>query len=158
MKTLLVTLLSLFLASSIFAAQRGVKRVDIKTQSGELVGLYKESHALIIGVSDYTGGWPKLPGVKSDVRAVIKILKSHGFNVEVVQNPKDYDALDDAFNEFISKHGRKQENRLRFYFAGHGHTVKNYGEEMGYIIPTSSPNPNRYLDGCIDSSMDMQQI
>ena len=38
---------------------------------------------------------------------------------------------------------------LIFYFAGHGHTVKNYGEEMGYIIPTSSPNPNRDLVGHI---------
>ena len=39
----------------IFAAERGVKRVEIKTQAGELVGLYEQSHALVIGVSDYTG-------------------------------------------------------------------------------------------------------
>jgi formylglycine-generating enzyme required for sulfatase activity len=78
--------------------------------------------------------------------------------VEVVEDAKDYDALDDAFTGFIRRHGRKPENRLLFYFAGHGHTVKNYGEEMGYIIPTSSPNPNHDLDGFLDSAMDMRQI
>ena len=52
-----------------FAAEtRGVKRVEIKTSSGETVGLYEESHALVIGVSDYTNGWPKLPGVRKDVK------------------------------------------------------------------------------------------
>ena len=46
------------------ATERGVKRVEIKTQAGELVGLYEQSHALVIGVSDYTGGWPRLRGVR----------------------------------------------------------------------------------------------
>ena len=46
------------------ATERGVKRVEIKTSAGETVGLYEESHALVIGVSDYTNGWPKLPGVR----------------------------------------------------------------------------------------------
>jgi len=41
------------------AAERGVKRVEIKMQTGKTVGLYEESHALVIGVSDYTNGWPK---------------------------------------------------------------------------------------------------
>jgi hypothetical protein len=29
---------------------------------------------------------------------------------------------------------------------------------MGYIVPTVSPNPNRDLDGFLDTAMDMQQI
>jgi hypothetical protein len=29
---------------------------------------------------------------------------------------------------------------------------------MGYIIPTTSPNPNRDLNGFLDSAMDMRQI
>ena len=43
-----------------FAAERGIKRVEIKTQAGELVGPYEQSHALVIGVSNYTAGWPRL--------------------------------------------------------------------------------------------------
>ena len=144
--------------STAFAAERGIRKVEIKTPSGETVGLYEESHALVIGVSNYTNGWPKLPGVIGDVSAVRDALETHGFNVQVIENPADYNALDDAFTSFISKYGRKPENRLLFYFSGHGHTVKNYSEEMGYIIPTGSPNPNRDLDGFLDTAMDMQQI
>jgi hypothetical protein len=140
------------------AETRGIKRMEIKTKAGETVGLYSESHALVIGVSNYTNGWPKLPGVIGDVSAVRDALETHGFNVQVIENPVDYNALDDAFTSFISEYGRKPDNRLLFYFSGHGHTVKNYGEEMGYIIPTGSPNPNRDLNGFLDSAMDMQQI
>jgi hypothetical protein len=47
--------------TSAFAAEtRGVKRVEIKTAAGEAIGLYEQSHALVIGVSDYTAGWPDL--------------------------------------------------------------------------------------------------
>ncbi len=39
-------------------------------QTGKTVGLYEESHALVIGVSDYTNGWPKLLGVLNKDRFV----------------------------------------------------------------------------------------
>ena len=158
-KSLLLFLLSLILCwSTAFGAKRGIRKVEIKTKSGETVGLYAESHALVIGASNYTNGWPKLPGVIDDVYAVRDALEMHGFIVHIVEDPADYNALDDAFTSFISKYGRKPDNRLLFYFSGHGHTEKNYGEEMGYIVPTVSPNPNRDLDGFLDTAMDMQQI
>ena len=58
------------------ATERGVKRVEIKTQTGELVGLYEQSHALVIGVSDYTAGWRRLRGVKDDVLEVSEALQT----------------------------------------------------------------------------------
>ena len=70
-------------------------------------------------------------------------MEEQGFGVEVVDNPKNRAELEQAFNSFIQTHGRKPNNRLLFYFAGHGHTIKYYGEEMGYIVPANSPNPNR---------------
>ena len=75
--------------STSFAAERGIKRIEIKTVAGETVGLYEESHALVIGVSNYTGGWPKLPGVRDDIVAVRKVLEEQGFGVVVVENPKN---------------------------------------------------------------------
>ena len=62
------------------ATERGVKRVEIKTQAGELVGLYEQSHALVIGVSDYTGGWPRLREVREDVREVRQALEDKDWN------------------------------------------------------------------------------
>ena len=58
------------------ATERGVKRVEIKTQAGELVGLYEQSHTLVIGVSDYTAGWRRLRGVKDDVLEVSEALQT----------------------------------------------------------------------------------
>ena len=58
----LLLTLAVFLSTlpGLAAESRGVKRVEIKTAAGEAIGLYEQSHALVIGVSDYTAGWPDL--------------------------------------------------------------------------------------------------
>ena len=78
-KTLVIVLLFAFLNSlgenfliisaSASPSSRGINIV-LKDTSGRQIGLYKESHALVVGVSKYRGGWPPLPGVKKDVKAV----------------------------------------------------------------------------------------
>ena len=55
-KLLLAFAFLLFTLPAFGAETRGVKRVEIKTSVGETVGLYEESHALVIGVNDYTAG------------------------------------------------------------------------------------------------------
>jgi len=112
--------------------------VLIKDKQGNRIGLYKESHALVIGASHYTNGWPKLPGVNKDVQLVNKILEEHGFEVVVINDP-DSEQLNRAFKDFINKHGRKTENRLLFYFAGHGYTKKHsYGDDLPpLLVPPS---------------------
>ena len=141
------------------AADRGIVPIPIKDKSGNQVGLYKESHALLIGVSDYTGGWPDLPGVANDLRLVEKALEQQGFNVVVVKDPNRRE-LTSAFENFINRYGQTPDNRLLFYFSGHGHTLKNaYGEkEMGYIVPMEAPNPNIDERGFRASALSMQQM
>src|SRR5262245_58108508 len=63
-------------------------RIDDK-----LVDLYDESHALVIGVSDYTNGWNKLQGVRTDVQQVRGVLEKQGFKVEVMMDPT-YETLE----------------------------------------------------------------
>ena len=46
---------------------RGLK-FYIEDQQGEQVILYEESHALVIGVSNYTEGWPKPVRTTSQAR------------------------------------------------------------------------------------------
>ncbi len=137
---------------------RGLQLVKIQDQAGQEVGLYENSHALIIGVSDYTAGWPNLPGVKEDVLAVRQALEKNGFQVDVVENP-NYIQLDQAIRNFINRHGEHSENRLLFYFAGHGHTEKlATNVEMGYIVPADAPNPHRDASGFRAKAMDMQMF
>ncbi len=57
-------------------AARGLEPVLIKDKQGKQVGLYNESYALVIGASRYTNGWPKLAGVRKDVKLVSGILES----------------------------------------------------------------------------------
>jgi len=135
-----------------------LEEINITDKEGQQVVLYKESHALVIGVSNYTNGWPSLPGVQKDVEEVKTVLEAHGFNV-VVKMDVDKIMLDQAFDEFISRYGHDPENRLIFYFAGHGHTVRtSYGEELGYIVPADAPNPHHDLPGFQSTAMEMQQI
>lgn len=132
--------------------------VGIRVEDGKEVKLYEKSYALVVGVSDYTHGWPKLPGVKKDIDEVSRVLERHGFQVTKVENP-DSAQLEKSFKEFIDAHGRGVETRLLFYFAGHGHTVKqSYGEEMGYIVPRDAPLPARDPSGLMSKAMDMQQM
>ena len=138
------------------AASRGIAVTERAT--GNAVALYAESHALLIGVSDYTNGWPRLRGVADDIRAVRKALEAQGFAVEEVMDP-DRDGMDRAFRGFIDRYGLKPDNRLLFYFAGHGHSMKmGYGGTMGYLVGRDAPNPNVDKAGFRQAALSMQVI
>nr|VFJ62883.1 MAG: Formylglycine-generating enzyme, required for sulfatase activity, contains SUMF1/FGE domain [Candidatus Kentron sp. FW] len=145
-KRTILTICLLFLGIGTLQSQetnRGIA-LAIKDKDGQEVGLYRESHALIIGVSDYTNGWDPLPGVLKDVEAVGKALEENGFEVDTVLDP-DSNQLEAAFENFIRDHGRKKENRLLFWFAGHGHTLAppfSPDERMGYLVPKDAPLPD----------------
>ncbi|MCX7040720.1 MAG: SUMF1/EgtB/PvdO family nonheme iron enzyme [Spirochaetes bacterium] len=133
-----LTLLLLFSLPAFGQETRGMGTVKLPAAMGGSAPLYKESWALIIGVSDYLY-WPKLPGVKQDVPRVKQVLEEHSFEVETLMNLNS-EQLKKAFDEFINTHGQDEQNRLLFYFAGHGHTITNtYGGEMGYIVPVDAP-------------------
>nr|VFJ49275.1 MAG: Formylglycine-generating enzyme, required for sulfatase activity, contains SUMF1/FGE domain [Candidatus Kentron sp. FW] len=160
-RTILIGCLLVFglAIGALHARDRGVARVIIQDKQGQQVGLYRESHALVIGVSGYDNGWPKLPGARQDIEAVARALTDNGFHVETVLDPAS-DQLQQAFEKFIRRHGRKPENRLLFYFAGHGHTVtpKWGGDPMGYIVPRDAPNPSQDEVGFKDLALPMQRI
>ncbi|HXG17813.1 MAG TPA: SUMF1/EgtB/PvdO family nonheme iron enzyme [Methylomirabilota bacterium] len=111
-------------------------------QSGSFT--YKESHALIVGVSEYTN-WPNLEAVKDDVTEVKAALERLGFHVVVKVNLQ-YGDMVEAYRDFIRQYGLDPDSRLLFYFAGHGYTLPNsYGEKtdpedwMGVLLPQDAP-------------------
>ncbi len=77
----------------------------------------------------------------------------------LVRNP-DSQEFENAFEGFIEKYGNKPNNRLLFYFAGHGHTIqpKYGGMALGYIVPKEAPNPNDDLNKFKRVAMSMQRI
>lgn len=161
MVTLTLCMLWILLTASVNAPAQGP--ILIKDTAGSTVGLYKESHALVIGVSNYTEGWPPLPGVKEDLQAIARVLEQNGFQVVIVENP-DHTALPKAYQDFLRTYGLDPENRLLFYFAGHGYTRKpSYAtndpqEWMGYIVPRDAPLPARDFSAFQAHAMSMQEF
>src|ERR1044072_5277606 len=95
---------------------------------------------------------------RSDIEAVRALLERQGFETVVVLAPTAAQ-LDEAFRSFIQRYGMSEGNRLLFYFAGHGHTVRqSYGEELGYVVPVDAPNPELDRNGFLAKALDMQQV
>jgi hypothetical protein len=103
----------------------------------EMVKLYGASHALVIGIDEYSQGWPLLSNAVNDAKLVASELRGRGFTVTLKTNLKSED-LKKAFEEFFIIDGEDEEARLFVWYAGHGFTE---GGE-GYLVPTDAPAPD----------------
>lgn len=101
-----------------------------------------------------------MPGVNRDIPRVKAALEKNGFQVDVVMNPANKDALDKAFSDLIFTYGNSRDNRLLFYYAGHGYTIKtDWGGELGYIVPANTPLSSKSNPTAFQSkAMEMAQI
>ena len=160
---LLIGSVATLLAVSVLAEEiRAIKpvRVEVKTAQNETVSyIYAESHALVIGVSQYRNGWSNLPGVRKDVKEVSQALQENGFQVTTIEDP-GLDQLEIAIEDFIFEKGVNPENRLLIYYAGHGHTMTlGYGGEMGFLVPADAPVPKKGRDAQFRrQALSMQRI
>jgi len=135
------------------AQQRGV--AVIKDTTGREIGFYKNSYALLIGVSDYTAGWPDLESIPGELQAVEKVLRDFGFKVVMHLNP-DRQKLEDAMQDFINEYGFEPQNRLLFFFSGHGET--RLEGRKGYLVPADAPVPAKDEKGFLQKALPMSQI
>ena len=122
--------------------QRGMS-VTVHTTDGKKLSLYKDSYALVIGNGAYPvkNGWNPLPGAVNDVKEVAKVLERHGFNVTLKIDVTKA-AFNKAFSDFIYTSGKDKDNRLLFYYAGHGYTTESAtGEDLGYLVMLDTPPP-----------------
>ena len=154
-----ILLLILFLGATTLQAQsRAIRPVNIQIPNEGEVQLYQGSYALVIGVSDYQdNAWVDLDSVGADVKAVKETLEEQGFVVETLMNPTKNRLLN-GIMDFIDTHGYEQENRLLFYYAGHGHTQERNGRKFGYLVPTDAPNPFENEKVFYRKSLKMEQI
>ena len=128
-------------ATELFS-QRGM-RVTVRTETGQAFDLYKNSYALVIGNGAYPvkNGWNPLPGAVKDVKEVAAVLERHGFSVTLKIDVTKSE-FNQAFSAFIYESGKDPDNRLLFYYAGHGFTTKAAtGEDLGYLVMLDTPSP-----------------
>lgn len=102
---------------------------------------YEKSYALLIGIWDYMKGWGSLSpeSIENDLKTVAKALKTHDFITKTVKNPT-YDEIIEELKQFKNNYGLEKNNRLLFYFSGHGQSRHN--NEIGYIVPKDAPFPD----------------
>jgi len=129
--------------------------IHIKTQEGETIPLYGKSYALLIGISDYTSGWPDLQSVRRELAVVEKALIAQGFEVEKHEDPNG-EQLKKTFEDFIGNYGYDRNNRLLFFFSGHGYTLDE--GEKGYLVPSDAPNPRTNPIEFLRKALAMDQI
>lgn len=148
-------LLILSIAAITAAETKGIKVVPFRDTSGKQVGLYKGSYALVIGVSDYTAGWPKLPSVVSETAEIQAALEKNGFSVRRILNP-DEDKLKMEFEQFIDRYGYEPDNRLLVFFSGHGYSRRKGAK--GYLVPTDAPDPRKSERDFLRKALPMNQV
>jgi len=116
---------------------RGVK---VKSEAPESVTaekiLFGRSYAVVIGVSHYADDrFEPLAGAARDARAVGEVLKQHGFQVKTFL---DQAATRDALRTHLSKtllELVQPRDRVVVFFAGHGDTLGEDRDAIGYILP-----------------------
>ena len=166
MKTSLITLFVIVLCGAIIfisttelhpQTRRGMK-ISVRTSAGEHIELYNASYALVIGNGNYTNGWDPLPGALQDVKEVAETLKTHDFNV-TLKTDLTADEFEDAFLTFVLEHGADENNRLLFYYAGHGYTLPlANAQERGYLVMVDAPEPDTDKLGFVRESVNMETL
>lgn len=153
---IIAILLLLLPAHLSLSATRGLQ-ISVKDATGsvENVSLYRGSYALLVGVSNYNAGWPTLPSVPKEIGEVEKLLVAKGFHVEKILDPNGLQ-LESGFKDFINKFGLEKDNRLLFFFSGHGHT-RSEGQK-GYLVPIDAPKPEEDMTGFLTKALGMNQI
>jgi hypothetical protein len=134
---------------------RGLK-IRVKDPQGQSIELYSESHALLIGASDYQDPqWPDIESIPGELKQVEEILKAQGFSVQTYIDPTKRQ-LKGHFADFIDQYGYDENNRLLFFFAGHGYTRKDGNK--GYLVPVDAPSPLDDEKGFQRKALPMSQI
>jgi TPR repeat protein len=140
---LILAALMMMLATNANAESRGLT-VQIRASEAKdapvasEVKLYEKSYALVIGIDEYTNGWPRLSNAVKDARLIAEELEKKGFEVTRKTNLNAAE-LEKTFKEFFIIKGEMENARLFVWFAGHGHT--NDGE--GYLVPADAPHPSK---------------
>ena len=99
---------------------------------------YDISRALVVGINKYTNGSP-LAHSCNDATAVADVLRErYGFEDENVCLLTDKDATRSRiFEEYMAftSDSVSVDDRILFFFAGHGYTVTGARGEIGFLVP-----------------------
>jgi len=120
---------------------------------------YRESWAVIIGINDYQH-WPKLRYAVNDAAGMEEVLTTKfGFKKENIRKLLNTDATRQRIMQVLGDEltdGNKvqREDRVFFFFAGHGATrTFEDGRQIGFIVPVDADQSNY-----VSTAISMAQI
>jgi branched-chain amino acid transport system substrate-binding protein len=116
--------------------------------------LYSKSWGLVIGINNYGGQFPLLGNAVNDARAVGDMLE-HVYGFDEVHRLFDAEANQAAIRQWLFDTARQaigSNDRLIFFFAGHGTSLKSSGHPYGYLIPQDAK------DGAYYTYLDMEEL
>ncbi len=95
-----------------------------------------KSYAVVIGIGHYPSSqWPDLTFARKDAEGMATILRNQGFEVTTL-----YDEQATARQILMTLEDRlapllRPNDRILFFFSGHGHTQTLSGRDFGYLVP-----------------------
>jgi uncharacterized caspase-like protein len=98
---------------------------------------YSASRALVVGINKYQHASPLSYAIR-DSEETSQVLKDEfGFDEKNIIFLTDANAtrahIMDSFLSYVG--GTEADDRIVFFFAGHGHTVSGHRGEVGYLVP-----------------------
>jgi uncharacterized caspase-like protein len=102
----------------------------------QVVSEFSRNLAVIIGIDAYNSGISPLHNAVNDAKQLGEILhKKHGYQVQVcVDKAATLKGLETLLEKKLPQ-TVTQNDRLLFYFAGHGIALNNEDGPVGYLIP-----------------------
>jgi len=98
---------------------------------------FRKSHAFIIGINAYLY-FPQLRTAVNDAKKIAEVLaEEQGFNVHSPLIDAEYKDIKQLLKSTIIKRVEKND-RVFFYFAGHGTPPDGEDREGGYIVPADA--------------------
>lgn len=98
---------------------------------------YSESWAIIIGINNYATASPLTFAVNDAREFAITLRDRYGFPekniIFLLDEDATYKNICDAFCKIADQ--ANIDDRVIFYFAGHGHTISGIKGEVGFLIP-----------------------
>ncbi len=120
---------------------------------------YRDNWAVIIGINDYQH-WPKLRYAVNDANGIEEVLTTKfGFKKENIRKLLDGDATRQRImqvlgDELTDSTKVQREDRVFFFFAGHGSTrTFEDGRQAGFIVPVDADQNNN-----VSTAISMSQI
>jgi len=97
---------------------------------------FERSIAIVIGINHYSGGIPELENAADDARQLAEILeREHGYEVVLrLDEEGTLKAVTDLLDRYLPVN-LGANDRVLFYFAGHGIAIDGDDGPVGYVLP-----------------------